>query len=136
MGRKQLFKNLSFFIISLFVLNLLALKFYWYFSIWYFDMPMHFLGGFCAGLLLMWFFSLKKEILEIDFNLILKIIFGVLFIGISWEIFEILFNNIIAQNSFNILDTTSDVFFDLAGGVFAIFYYFIRCLDIKENNVQ
>ncbi len=148
MGRKQLFKNLSFFIISLFVLNLLALKFYWYFSIWYFDMPMHFLGGFCAGLLLMWFFSLKKEILEIDlpapdylggragFNLILKIIFGVLFIGISWEIFEILFNNIIAQISFNILDTTSDIFFDLAGGVFAIFYYFIRCLDIKENNVQ
>lgn len=99
-------------------------------------MSMHFLGGFCTTLVLIWFFSFKKEILDLDFNLISKITLGVLFIGISWEIFEILFNNIIAQNSFNILDTTSDVFFDLAGGILAIVYYLKNIISVGENNVQ
>lgn len=136
MVRKRLFKNLAFFIISLCLLNLLALKFYWYFSIWYFDMPMHFLGGFCTTLVLIWLLSFKKEILDLDFNLISKIILGVLFIGISWEVFEILFNNIIAENPFNVLDTTSDVFFDLAGGILAIVYYLKNIISVGENNVQ
>ena len=79
---------------------------------------MHFLGGFWLGLAFLWF--LLKE--NLSFALILKIILGVLFVGILWEIFELLFNNIVAQNPFNILDTSSDLFFDISGGLCAILY--------------
>ena len=118
MDRKKLLKYLLYLILFIFVANLAANKFYWYSSIWYLDMIMHFLGGFWLGLAFLWF--LLKE--NLSFALILKIILGVLFVGILWEIFELLFNNIVAQNPFNILDTSSDLFFDISGGLCAILY--------------
>jgi hypothetical protein len=99
-------------------------------------MPMHFLGGFFVGLVLIWLLSYKNFSSELSFNLIFKIFLGILLIGIGWEIFEILFNNIIAQNSFNILDTVSDVFFDLAGGTFALLYFLTKTMGVAQNKVQ
>jgi hypothetical protein len=137
MDRKRLFKILAYLIFLLFLLNYVASKFYWYFSIWWVDMPMHFLGGLCAGFAIIWLLSLKKlpfELplsLQVVWNFIFKIFLSVLFIGVLWEFFEILFNNIIAQNSFNIFDTVSDVFFDLTGGTFAILYFLKRSISIK-----
>ncbi len=107
------------------------MKFYWYSSIWYLDMPMHFLGGVWIGLFSVYLFPPKEDSLKS----ILKILFIVLFIGISWEIFEILVDKFITQNSFNPLDTASDLFFDFAGGLFAIFYYFKRIISIKGNTL-
>ena len=123
MDRKRLFKTLTRLIVLIFILNYIATKLYWYVSIWFFDMPMHFLGGLFLGLSIIWILSYKNLSLELSLKLIFKILLGVLVIGVSWEIFEILFNNIIAQMPFNTLDTISDVFFDLAGGTFSIFYF-------------
>jgi len=120
--RKRLFKTLAFFTILLFVANYLALKFYWYYSIWWSDMLMHFLGGICLGLFLIWLLSYKNSSLEINLRLICKIFLGVFFIGIFWELYEVLFNNIIAQIPFDALDTIHDIFFDLSGGLCAILY--------------
>ena len=50
----------------------------------------------------------------------------VFLIGFFWEIFEILVDKSITQDSFNILDTTSDMFFDLAGGGLSIIYFLKR----------
>lgn len=72
------------------------------------------------GFLLLWI--LYKDNLDFSFGFVLKIGLGVLFIGSAWEVFEIIFNNIIAGNQFDILDTTSDIFFDLSGGLCAILY--------------
>ena len=132
MDRKKLFKRLAILIFLIFIINFFANKFYWYSSVWYFDMLMHFLGGFWVGLAFLLF--LFKE--NLSFFLILKIILGVLVIGFLWEVFEILVNNTIAQNPFNVLDTASDIFFDLSGGLFAMFYYLKRSSSIKENKVQ
>ena len=85
-------------------------------------MPMHFLGGFWLGLALIWLFSVK----ELSFKIIFKIILGVFFIGILWELFEISIDKTITQNPFNILDTISDMCFDLAGGALSIIYFFKR----------
>lgn len=134
--RKRLFKTLANSIILLFLLNYFAVKFYWYYSIWYFDMPMHFLGGFSTGLVVIWLLSFFNSSFILTSKLIFKIIFGVLLIGILWEVFEILVNNITVQNSFNILDTTSDIFFDLAGGLFAIFYFFFYFLKKIIQNTE
>ena len=124
MDRKKLLTYLAFLIFFIFAVNYAAMKFYWYFSIWYFDMPMHFLGGFWLGLALIWLFSVK----ELSFKIIFKIILGVFLIGIFWELFEVFVDKTIAQNSFNLLDTVSDMCFDLAGGGLSIIYFFKRIM--------
>jgi len=123
MDRKKLTKRLIYLIFFILVINFLANKFYWYYSVWYLDMIMHFLGGFWLGLLFLYFSSIQK-----DLNSIVRILLFVLFIGIGWEIYEVLVNDIFARNPFNFLDTISDIFFDLSGGACAILYYFKRIM--------
>ena len=132
MNQKKLSIYLASLILFIFVVNYVAVKFYWYSAIWWFDMPMHFLGGLWLGLAIIWLFSLKelsppeRPFGWAGFKLIFKIILGVLFVGILWELFEIFINKSIAQNPFNILDTVSDMCFDLVGGSLSIIYFFKR----------
>lgn len=118
MDRKKLFIRLTLLILCIFVLNFIATKLYWYSSIWWFDMPMHFLGGFWLGLALLWLFPIDEPALKKVF----KIALGVLVIGFAWELFEIVVNNIFAQNPFDLIDTTSDIFFDISGGFASTIY--------------
>ncbi len=121
MDRKALVKYLIFFILFIFIVNFLANKFYWYYSIWYFDLIMHFLGGFWIGLLFFYFFPLKNN----SFSVIFKLLLFVFLAGIGWEVYEILVNDIIAQNPFDYFDTISDICFDLSGGLCAILYVLV-----------
>ena len=127
MKRKIILLKLAYLIFLIFVLNFLAGKFYLYSSIWFFDMPMHFLGGLWLGLSFIYIFWSQS----ISYNLFIKIIIGVLFIGISWEIFELIFTNYIGQMPFNKLDTVSDLCFDLAGGLCSILYVYGSKMDIS-----
>jgi len=131
MNRKRFFIYLASLVFFIFILNTLAGRFYWYYSIWYFDMIMHFLGGLWLGLVFIWLFWGK----EFNLKLFLKIILGVLLISVLWEIFEIIFNNILVGDPFNFLDTISDVFCDLAGGTFAIFYFLKRIMFKEKNKI-
>jgi len=119
MDRKKLLKFLELLVLFIFIVNLLANKFYWYYSVWYFDVIMHFLGGFWLGLVALYLWGVR------DIRLIFKMLFFVFFLGLGWEVFEYLFNNYIAGNSFNVLDTASDIFFDLLGGLCAILYLLV-----------
>lgn len=94
-------------------------------------MPMHFMGGFFIGLLWMFVFPPK----DLSFKSILKIILGVLFIGILWEVFEVFLNNYTVQNPFDMIDTLSDIFFDFVGGIFSFFYFSKRIINIKASPV-
>ena len=107
------------------------MEFFWYSSIWYFDMPMHFLGGLWLGLASIYLFSLK----DISAKSILRIFLIVLFIGIGWEIFEIFIDKFITQNSSDFVDTMSDLFFDVLGGLFAILYFTKQIMSNKENKL-
>lgn len=129
MNSKTFLIRLVLFIFFIFLLNYLAMKFYWYSSIWYLDMFMHFLGGIWLGFFFIWFLKVK----EISLQSILKIILSVLLIGIFWEIFEILVDKFLTQKYFNSLDTTSDIFFDISGGLFAIFYFFKKIIFLKKD---
>jgi len=132
MDRKKLFKTLTFLVVSIFLVNLIAVKLYWYSSIWYFDMFMHFAGGLWLGLAAIWLLFTENFYIRFVF----KVMFGVLLIGILWEVFEILVNNAIAQNPFNILDIVSDIFFDLAGGVTAVLYFLKSIMSNSVNKVE
>ena len=129
MKRKKLSIRVGSLVVFIFIVNYLAMNFYWYWSIWWFDMPMHFLGGFWLGLFLIWLFPLEK----MSGKMIFKIILGVLLIGIFWEIFEVIVNNNTLQLPFNTLDTLSDIFFDLAGGTFAVFYFLKRIMFLDKS---
>jgi len=128
MSKKKLLVRITSLILFILVLDLLAYKFYWYYSIWWFDMPMHILGSLWVGLVFVWF--LKPT--DLSFNTILKIILGVLTIGLLWEIFELFAYNFVTQTPFNALDTMSDICFDLAGAGLAILY-FARKIMLKPN---
>ena len=136
MDRKKLLKILVVLMIFMYVFHSLATQFYWYSLIWWLDMPMHFLGGIWQGLFFIYvfnyFFSQKLS----SFKLISSIILCVLLIGIFWEIFEFVVYNHIGQNPFIILDTISDLCFDLAGGTFSLFYFYKRIMFTDMNTVQ
>jgi hypothetical protein len=124
MNRKKLLTRITYLILFIFLLNFLAGKFYWYSTLWWFDMPMHFFGGLFLGLCMVYFFP-PKGLNSISF---FKVIFGVLLLSIGWEVFEFFVDENIAQNGFNILDTLSDICFDIAGGTTAMIYFFKRIL--------
>lgn len=136
MDRKKLFKILACLIILIFTADFAAHKFHWYFSVWYFDMLMHFLGGFWVALMLIWIWSGRASFPKLSANPVFKILSGVLIIGILWEIFELMVNNTIAQNPFDILDTLSDIFFDLAGGACSALYFLKRIARDGANKLQ
>jgi len=105
-------------------------------------MVLHFLGGFWQGLLFIWFFSikdlplLKPSLDPNDPKLIYKTIFFVLLIGLLWELFEFYTNNYIVGYPFDRIDTISDLFLDLLGGVLVIIYFFKIIMPIGPNEVQ
>lgn len=131
MNRKKLFIRLAVLIFLILVANFTANKFYWYSSIPYFDMIMHFLGGFWLALLFIWLYN-KEKLNSIN---ILKVMLSILAIGVVWELFEIIVNNSLAKNPFDAGDTLSDLFFDLFGGVCALWYVSKRIMKKVENKV-
>jgi asparagine N-glycosylation enzyme membrane subunit Stt3 len=124
MTNKSLFKTSLWLVAIIFILNSLAMKFYWYFTIWWFDMPMHFLGGVFIGFVsiaayVKYFAKEKPSAARIAWT----VFFSVLIIGVLWEIFESGVNFLTVSQQNPILDTWSDIAYDIAGGLFAAFYY-------------
>lgn len=130
-SRKLLIRLISL-VFFIFLLNYLAMTFYWYSSVWYLDMLMHFLGGFWVALASIYLFPPKNSSLES----ILKIFFVVLMVGVGWEMFEILVDWFITGNSFNFLDTASDLFFDLSGGLCAVLYSLKKIVFVGESRSE
>jgi hypothetical protein len=97
---------------------------------------MHTMGGCFVGFLGIYLLYYKSENTEVSLKKILQILLFVLIVGILWEVFELCFYNLLARNSFNVLDTTSDIFFDLSGGILAILYYSKQILLNVQNKVE
>lgn len=131
MDKKSFFKNALYTALFVSGLGFVALKLYWFSLIWWFDMPMHFLGGYMLGLAFFYFVWPR----ELDVLAVVKIMIGVLVVGIGWEVFELIFVNVVAQNPFLTLDSLSDVCFDIAGGLAAIFFSFSKITKFSETTV-
>lgn len=124
----RLLYTLLFLIISIFILNKAALDYNIFGIVWWFDMLMHFSGGLFLGFLGVFLIVFKNVFRQKELNLrslFLEVVLVVFVIGIGWEIFEKGIDLLITFKSFNILDTTSDIFFDLAGGISAFLYTII-----------
>ncbi|MBY0376433.1 hypothetical protein K2P96_00455 [Patescibacteria group bacterium] len=132
MLKKKLLVRIVLLMFAMFLADRLAHNFFWYYTVWWFDMLMHFLGGLWVGLFFSYVFFGTIDTKRFIF----KVIAYLFVVGVLWEIFEFATNNVIGHDPFNILDTVSDLFFDLAGGFFALFYITKKYLVISEIRVQ
>lgn len=131
MDRKKLLVRIAVLMFFMFVLNQIGTTFYWYFSIWWFDILMHFWGGFWVGLFFLYVFVSKKS----SSVPVFKVALWLLLVGVLWEFFEIYSNNFIGQTPFNLMDTLSDLCFDMAGGLAAIYYFSKKIITIPETTL-
>jgi len=116
----------------LFLASLGAYFFYWYTTIWYFDMPMHFIGGYFIGIALMYILGYRlqvtgfnKENIDNNKNLNTKYLILILlafFIGFLWEVYEFAVDAYFNTHLIVLLDSFSDLCFDMAGAVTAFFF--------------
>lgn len=101
-------------------LNKLGSNFDLYWRFWWYDIIMHFLGGLWIGLMVLWIYYLSgyfKKIKKDKSFIFLLSFLSVLIVGISWEIFEYLFEIVFSNNY--ISDTSLDLIMDILGGLVA-----------------
>ena len=103
------------------ILNYVAIDNFLYWRFWWFDILMHFLGGLLIGLMSLWayFYSdfFKNSKVEKNILIIISLI-SVWFIGVGWEIFEILIEPEYFKEGY-ILDTILDLVMDTLGAIVA-----------------
>lgn len=133
MIRQKLLNNLAYSVVILACINTVAVFFHWYNLVWWFDMPMHFLGGFTV----MYFSALvwlgaRKWVSNGRF-LYESVIITVL-IGVLWEALELYLHVHYGSPAFILLDSISDVFFDLSGSLFAS-YLIVPLLSDAHSSV-
>lgn len=118
-------KNLINSLTIVFGLNFLATFLNWYRLMWWFDMLMHFLGGFFIAWLVIYIlmrFSKEKRIIYNSF-LIKQVLLWSLVIGLGWEWFEWATDFITGAGDMHMLDSYSDIFFDMAGALTALLLF-------------
>ena len=114
--QKKLFTTAFFLVLVVFLVHVLALKFYWYSAIDGFDKWVHLAGGMfisiVTGALFYRYFQKKSSVIILG-----MLLFSVLIVGIGWELFEYIIQDLIRPLIFaTISDSIGDLVFDLAGG--------------------
>lgn len=116
------------------ILNALAVVFSWYWRIPWLDMLTHTLGGVFIGGSFLWFVWTKKHSHKIH-TIILQVILATILIGLLWEIFEFITDYIFKANSYDIVDGTSDLIFDILGGIIASVFFINKNNNLIKNDV-
>lgn len=120
MTRSKLVQDLAVVIVLLAVFNGLASFFSWYTLAWWFDMPMHFFGGVSVFYIsaILWL-PARKWVR--DGRYIFESVITAVFLGVLWEALELYLHVHYGSPDFILLDSISDVFFDLAGALVAAY---------------
>lgn len=105
----------------IFIINWIAMIFHWYSIIWWFDIPMHFLGGVFIGMLYV-YFLVRRGTPVWSLKAVIWGLIAVFAIGLLWEVFEFSLDTWITFRPQNLIDTLSDLCFDLAGATLALWY--------------
>jgi hypothetical protein len=128
MLEKPLFKEALWLLIIIFVINKIGLFYGLYLPrspIPEFDLLPHFLAGICLTLGFLWFYFYSGFFEPANRrrrNFIMISVLAVIFIGVSWEIFELITGVVSVSGLDYYHDTTLDLVFDFLGGVAACIY--------------
>lgn len=120
-------------------LHLSALQFYLYWRFWWFDILTHFLGGLWIAISFLWllFQSGFVNIIKNNKNYNLLVAFlASLFVGIMWEVFEYYFGLTATDATNYVIDTATDISFDLIGGLVAYCIFVFKGYHKVEINNQ
>lgn len=121
--RTRILNRAALAVFGTFIFNSLGVWMSVYGILWWYDMPMHFFGGLFTALLIVYFLlGYKKTAYLPTIKIILIALAVALVIGLLWEGYEIFFD-IIAGRRHIFIDSTSDLFFDMAGAIEAMFIY-------------
>jgi hypothetical protein len=139
MLKKPLFSEALLFFVIVIVLDQFARAYHLYWSIYEFDSVVHFFAGISLALFFCWlyffsgFFNPQKRSLK---NFLLVAILGVMFIGVSWEIYELLFKQTMVAKIDYPYDTMMDLLMDLLGAVAGCFYAHLKETKFEIQNTK
>ena len=134
MLKKPLFIETLVFLAVLGVLHVIAIAYHLYWSIYEFDSLVHFLAGITLSLFFLWLyffsglFDPPKRTLG---KFLLVAVLGAMLASVLWEIYELIFDQTMAQKADYAYDVTLDLIIDLLGAMAGCFYGYI-----KEYNRQ
>lgn len=138
MKKEYILYSSSLVLVLISILNYLGGQFYWYWTYKWFDIPVHMLGGVWVGLTTLWLwahFSHLKVVKTFRMKALGIVVFSIFFVGISWEIFELLggITNMTDRGYWP--DTIGDIINDFIGGMFAYFVFIKTKKPEKEAAV-
>jgi len=88
-------------------------------------MPMHFLGGLWVGSVALWWYAQNSTLST--FRVFATSLIAVLVIGMLWELFEFNIDTLVVISEQNgIFDTSTDIVFDIIGGIVAAIYFIFK----------
>ncbi len=121
--RKRIFTRAALATVGTFILNTIGVWLSVYSILWWYDMPMHYFGGLFTALLVISFLLRYSFFQKASIQKVAWIVISItLLIGLVWEGYEVIFA-LMAGNVHLVLDSISDLFFDMAGAVQAVFIY-------------
>ncbi len=120
MLRRKLLNRLAVSVTALSVIFYLAVHFSLPDLLWWFDMPMHFLGGVCVFYFGAMVWLPARKYVPVWRYLYESIITAIL-LGVLWEALELYLYMHYGSPNFILLDSVSDIFFDLAGALCAAY---------------
>lgn len=132
--KRPLFKEMVLLALVVIALDRLATYYHLYWSIYEFDSVVHFFAAGALSLFFSWFyffsgyFNPQKRNLR---NFLLVAVLGTMFIGVSWEIYELIWKQTMVQKIDYPYDTMMDLTMDFLGTIAGCFYAYI-----KEHNIQ
>ena len=110
------------------VLHSLAITFFLYWYYWWFDIPLHFLGGFCVGLLSLWIArqNFRRDFPVSSLQVLLVALMGAIVIGSAWELFEYIAGFTFDSMGNYKLDVIKDLTMDAFGGYIAHLFFLLK----------
>lgn len=139
MFKKPLFWEMFVLLAIVGVLNYIANVNHLYWSLYEFDSVVHFLGGATSAAFFLWLYFFSSFFNSQDRSLkhfLIIAITGTIFIGISWEIFELFLGEDVLLKAEYPYDTMMDLIMDLLGAITSSFYAFIWEEKNKINKIN
>ena len=108
------------------IIHWIASIYYFYYLVPNLDILMHFLGGLLIGLIILSLLFVRRLFGFAHTHhgvVITTTLFGVLLIGLAWELFEVFFD-MTAITRIDLFDTLLDLVMDLIGGGVSLWWYY------------
>jgi hypothetical protein len=134
MLKKPLLRETIILLLVVGALHLVAVIHHLYWSIYEFDSVVHFLAGAALSAFFLWlyfysgFFNPHKRTLA---KFLVVSIFGTMFLGVLWEIYELVFGQTMVSKIDYPYDTMMDLIMSFLGSVAMCFYAYIK----EEKNL-